>query len=154
MAARKRPPRSASLAAQLRAFGIEYPGAHLRSPWPGHLDLVVKDKTFAFLSDDSEPFGISCKLPLSGGIALTLPGARPTPYGLGKSGWVSLSAAEGAEIPPLAMLEAWIDESYRAQAPKKLVAQLDDLAAAPAPRRTRKRAASKVRTGKKSRRRT
>ena len=28
----------------------EFPGAHTKSPWPGHLDLAVKGKTFAYLS--------------------------------------------------------------------------------------------------------
>jgi hypothetical protein len=32
---------------ELRAFGLAYPGAHAKGPWPGHLDLAVKDKTFA-----------------------------------------------------------------------------------------------------------
>jgi hypothetical protein len=35
---------------KLRAFGLTYPGAHTKSPWPGHLDLAVNDKTFAYLS--------------------------------------------------------------------------------------------------------
>ncbi|MBI3183956.1 MAG: hypothetical protein HYZ28_17610 [Myxococcales bacterium] len=30
----------------------------------------------------------------------------------------------GGRLPPVEMLKAWIDESYRAQAPKKLVATL------------------------------
>jgi predicted DNA-binding protein (MmcQ/YjbR family) len=109
---------------ELRAFGLAYPGAHTKSPWPGHLDLAVNDKTFAYLSLEGEPFGISCKLPHSGAVALSLPFAKPTGYGLGKSGWVS-AEFPGNEPLPLDMLKAWIDESYRAQAPKKLVAQLD-----------------------------
>jgi predicted DNA-binding protein (MmcQ/YjbR family) len=107
---------------ELRAFGLAYPGAHLKSPWPGHLDLAVKDKTFAYLSVEGEPLGISCKLPHSSGVALMLPFCTPTGYGLGKSGWVS-AKFEDADID-VAMLKAWIDESYRAQAPKKLVASL------------------------------
>lgn len=107
---------------ELRAFGLAYPGAHTKSPWPGHLDLAVKDKTFAYLSIEGEPLKISCKLPRSNGLALALPFCEPTGYGLGKSGWVSASFAEHA--PDVDMLKAWIDESYRAQAPKKLVAQL------------------------------
>ena len=39
-----------SLLKELRAFGLSYPGAHTKSPWPGHLDLAVNDKTFAYLS--------------------------------------------------------------------------------------------------------
>ena len=108
---------------QLREFGLAYPGAHTKSPWPGHLDLAVKDKTFAYLSLAGEPFGISCKLPQSSSMALMLPFTEPTGYGLGKSGWVSAKFPEG-KAPPIEMLKAWIDESYRAQAPKRLVATL------------------------------
>jgi predicted DNA-binding protein (MmcQ/YjbR family) len=108
---------------ELRAFGLRYPGAHLKSPWPGHLDLAVRDKTFAYLSIEGEPFGISCKLPQSNAIALMLPFTEPTAYGLGKSGWVSAKFLRGKK-PPKDLLMAWIDESYRAQAPKKLVATL------------------------------
>jgi predicted DNA-binding protein (MmcQ/YjbR family) len=108
---------------ELREFGLAYPGAHTKSPWPGHLDLAVKDKTFAYLSVEGEPFRISCKLPESCARALMLPLATPTAYGLGKSGWVSIQFPEGKPLP-LQMLKEWIDESYRAQAPRKLVAGL------------------------------
>src|SRR4051812_7547663 len=113
---------SADPMAELRAFGLTYPGAHTKSPWPGHLDLAVKDKTFAYLSAPGEPFKISCKLPQSCEDALTLPFASPTPYGLGKSGWVTGELPEGSV--PVELFRAWIDESYRAQAPKRLVASL------------------------------
>src|SRR5512134_1260078 len=85
--------------AELRAFGLAYPGAHLKSPWPGHKDLAVNDKTFAYLSIEGEPFGISCKLPRSAPDALGLPFTKPTEYGLGKSGWVSAKFGEGDAIP-------------------------------------------------------
>jgi len=120
---RKKTPTDAILK-DLRAFGLAYPGAHTKSPWPGHLDLAVKDKTFAYLSIDGEPLSISCKLPQSAPVALMLPFATPTGYGLGKSGWVSAQFTSGV-APPIDLLKAWIDESYRAQAPKKLVAQLE-----------------------------
>jgi predicted DNA-binding protein (MmcQ/YjbR family) len=139
-AAAKRPTDAAL--EELRAFGLAYPGAHTKSPWPGHLDLAVKDKTFAYLGVEGEPFQISCKLPRSGAEALMLPFAKPTGYGLGKSGWVSASFPDG-QAPPLPLLKAWIDESYRAQAPKKLVASLDAPAAAPAEPRREARPASR-----------
>jgi len=116
---------------ELRAFGLAYPGAHTKSPWPGHLDLAVKDKTFAYLSVEGEPFGISCKLPHSSAVALMLPFTQPTAYGLGKSGWVSAKFGKGEQVP-VDLLKSWIDESYRAQAPKKLVASLSTAPAAPA----------------------
>src|SRR6186713_2377166 len=121
MAAKKRA--TDAVLRELRAFGLAYPGAHTKSPWPGHLDLAVRDKTFAYLSVEGEPFKVSCKLPHSSDVALMLPFTEPTAYGLGKSGWVSAKFAP-TETPPVALLKAWIDESYRAQAPKKLVATL------------------------------
>ena len=133
-----------TLAQELRSFGLTYPGAHLKSPWPDHLDLAVNDKTFAYLSVDGEPFGISCKLPQSGEAARMLPFTKPTGYGLGKSGWVTASLADGEEAP-VELFKAWIEESYRAQAPKKLVAQLDG-----APAQTKKKAAKKKVAKKKA----
>ena len=109
---------------ELRAFGLTYPGAHGKAPWPGHDDLAVNDKTFAYLAADGEPFSISCKLKYTGEAALELPYAQPTGYGLGKSGWVTFTPSE-AEMPSIEQLKEWIDESYRAQAPKKLVKELD-----------------------------
>ena len=123
MAKKKSLPSDAVLK-ELRAFGLAYPGAHTKSPWPGHLDLAVNDKTFAYLSLEGEPLHISCKLPRTSHMALMLPNTQPTPYGLGKSGWVSADFSDG-KLPPIDMLKAWIDESYRAQAPKKLVKMLD-----------------------------
>ncbi len=116
---------------ELREFGLEYPGAHTKSPWPGHMDLAVNDKTFAYLSIEGEPFSIGCKLPQSAQVALLLPFCKPTPYGLGKSGWVTAQFPEGRALP-VDMLKEWIDESYRAQAPKKLLKELGGAAAAPA----------------------
>ena len=113
-----------ALVSALRAHGMTYPGAHVKSSWPEHLDLAVKDKTFAYLPADGEPFSLSVKLPYTGEVALDLPYAMPTAYGLGKSGWVSFTPCEG-EIPSVEQLREWIDESYRAQAPKRLVKEMD-----------------------------
>jgi predicted DNA-binding protein (MmcQ/YjbR family) len=136
---------------ELRAFGLAYPGVHFKSPWPGHMDLAVKDKTFAYLSLEGEPLGISCKLPRSSGVALMLPFCKPTGYGLGKSGWVSASFAD--HEPDVEMLKAWIDESYRAQAPKSLVKQIGVPAPAnkPAAKKTANKPAAKKTAKQKSR---
>jgi len=131
---------------ELRAFGLAYPGAHTKSPWPGHLDLAVNDKTFVYLSIEGEPFKISCKLPHSAAAALMLGNVTPTPYGLGKSGWVSGSFPSDV---PVAMLEEWIDESYRAQAPKKLVKTLDEGTAPSATAKKKTAAAPKKTVAKK-----
>ncbi|HEY4243129.1 MAG TPA: MmcQ/YjbR family DNA-binding protein [Kofleriaceae bacterium] len=116
--------------ARLRAFGLALPGAHKKSPWPGHDDLAVKDKTFAYLSVAGEPLGVGCKLPQSSHVALLLPFVTPMAYGLGKSGWVSAKWPADKPVDE-DMLKAWILESYRAQAPKTLVKQLDGVSAKP-----------------------
>ena len=147
MAAKKSPSTDEALRA-LRAFGLTYPGAHTKSPWPGHLDLAVNDKTFAYLSIEGEPFKISCKLPRSHEVAMMIDGVTPTAYGLGKSGWVTATFADGAV--PVDLLKDWIDESYRAQAPKRLVASLP-LASLPAKRdAAKKQGAAKNSPAKKS----
>jgi len=82
----------------------------------------VNGKVFVFLGVDPVPggsMGLSVKLPLSGEEALDLPFAKPTGYGLGKSGWVNANFGPD-DHPPVEILKAWILESYRAIAPKKL----------------------------------
>lgn len=134
----KRLPSDAALA-ELRAFGLAFPGAHGKRPWPGHDDLAVNDKTFAYLSVAGEPFSIGCKLPTSSGLALMLPWTQPMAYGLGKSGWVSAQPPPGTKLP-VALFKQWLEESYRAQAPKTLVKQLDGgPAKQPAPKQKRVR---------------
>ena len=113
----------------LRAFALGYPGAHEEFPW-GERVIKVKGKVFVFLGRDDGGLGLSAKLPQSRLMALGLPFVSPTGYGLGKSGWVSVQFAP-REKPPLDLMRAWIDESYRAVAPKKLAATLPGAEAAP-----------------------
>jgi predicted DNA-binding protein (MmcQ/YjbR family) len=110
------------VAGVLRTLALSYPGAHEEFPW-GERVVKVKGKVFVFLGRE-DPIGISVKLPQSRLMALALPFASPTAYGLGKSGWVT-AQFKPREKPPVDVLKAWIDESYRAVAPKKLVAELD-----------------------------
>ena len=121
----------------LRTFALGYPGAHEEFPW-GERVVKVKGKVFVFLGRE-EPLGISVKLPQSRLMALALPFASPTGYGLGKAGWVTAQFGP-REKPPMDVLKAWIDESYRAVAPKKLVASLGKDAAAPAATKAKPRA--------------
>jgi len=46
-------------------------------------------------------------------------------YGLGRAGWVTATFETGEPVPVELMI-AWIDESYRAIAPKKLVKELGE----------------------------
>lgn len=127
----KTPTASETALEELRAYGMRYPGVTLKSPWPGHADLAVADKTFAYLPPAGEPFSVGCKLPRSSPIALLLPFCKPMAYGLGKSGWVSATPA--ADEIDLEMFKQWIDESYRAQAPKRYLKAIGPTGPGPFP---------------------
>jgi predicted DNA-binding protein (MmcQ/YjbR family) len=129
------------LAAALRAHALSLPEAWEDHPWGENVAKVGK-KVFVFFGvpdPRGEQLIVCVKLPRSGVAALDLACCEPAGYGLGKAGWVA-ARFSAAEAPPLATLAAWIDESYRAVAPKKLVAQLDGgRAAAPARKQVRRK---------------
>jgi predicted DNA-binding protein (MmcQ/YjbR family) len=108
--------------AQLLKFALAYPGAFPDSPW-GEKVVKVGKKIFVFLGRSGGELQVTVKLPRSAMLALGLPFASPTGYGLGKSGWVTASFRKNAK-PPIAMLKQWIDESYRAVAPARLAKQI------------------------------
>jgi predicted DNA-binding protein (MmcQ/YjbR family) len=110
------------LSKALRRFALGLPGATEHFPW-GERVVKVAGKVFVFLGADPLPdgeMGLSVKLLESGREALELPFTKPTAYGLGKAGWVSASFS-AKDAPPLAILEDWILESYRAVAPKTMI---------------------------------
>ena len=150
MAAGKKPKNPDEAA--LRDLGLSWPETTEDFPW-GHRALKVKGKAFVFMGTGKEAgaedddFFISCKLPDSCTMALTLPGVKPTGYGLGKSGWVSAQFKPGKA--PVVMLKDWIKESYCAVAPKKLAAIVAGGGAPPAPAKTAKRPSAKAKKKKK-----
>ncbi len=108
---------------QLLAHALAYPEAWEDNPW-GERCAKVRKKVFVFSGCDGETFSMSTKLPESKEDALALSWTKPTGYGLGRHGWVSFSFGSDDDIP-VEVLKAWIDESYRAVAPKKLIKLLD-----------------------------
>lgn len=71
---------------------------------------------------------LSIKLPTTGTDLLAMPFAEPMGYGMGKHGWITVLLMR-EDHTPLDALELWIDESYRAVAPKRRLAELDALRA-------------------------
>ena len=111
-----------------QAYALTFPGAYAEHPW-GQTVIKVKRKVFLFVNGAIAPeddVSLSVKLPHSGADVLELPLAEPTGYGMGKYGWVTLIIMRDDRLP-LQLLEAWIDESYRAVAPKRLLPELDAL---------------------------
>jgi predicted DNA-binding protein (MmcQ/YjbR family) len=115
-----------SLELELRDYAMTYPESTEEHPW-GHRAIKVKGKSFLFLSGEKETkeLSLSVKLPSSRDMAVDLPFAEPTGYGLGKSGWVTARFTKLSDVP-MDLLKAWIDESFRAIAPKKLVKGLQE----------------------------
>ena len=108
---------------QLLKFALGLPGAYLDHPW-GEDVAKVNKKVFVFFGpEDGEEPAFTVKLDESHEQALAVPGAAPTGYGLGRSGWVTVPL--GKHTPPLGVLSDWIHESYCRVAPKHLVAELD-----------------------------
>jgi predicted DNA-binding protein (MmcQ/YjbR family) len=138
-----KPPKAGTPEAALRTHALAYPEAKEDFPW-GERVVKVRGKVFLFLGK-GEGLSLSVKLPGSANVALGLPFTSPTAYGLGKSGWIT-ARFEKRDKPPLEMLRQWIDESYRAVAPKRLAASMDSQdAPAPKPARARKARPSRKR---------
>ncbi|CAN94861.1 hypothetical protein sce4698 [Sorangium cellulosum So ce56] len=120
--------------ARLRDAALAYPEAVEEFPW-GDRVAKVRGKIFVFLNTHEGKLHVTAKLPQSGEAALMLPFAEPTGYNLGKSGWVTARFGPRDRVPEAMLLE-WIEESYRAVAPKRALQSLGG--AAPTPGRAGK----------------
>lgn len=111
----------------VRGFALGLPGAVEEFPW-GESVAKVNNRIFVFLGPaggGAQP-AVTVKLADEDlhAHALTLPGAQPARYGLGKSGWVRVPLS-GHETTPAELLCDFVEESYRAVAPRRLVAEWD-----------------------------
>ena len=120
--------------AALRKAALTFPEATEDHPW-GESAFKVRGKVFLFLSHKEDHLSLSMKLPSAAAFALDLSFTEPTGYGLGRSGWVTATFTSEADVP-LPLLFDWLEESFRAIAPKRLAATLE---AKPAPRDPRSR---------------
>jgi len=108
--------------AKLLSFALSLPEAVEDHPW-NETVAKVRKKVFVFFGGDPPANRITVKLVESHGHALSLDGAEPTGYGLGRAGWVTVPVE--AENVDHELLCDWVEESYRIVAPKRLVATLD-----------------------------
>ena len=119
----------------LRKAALAYPDTVEDFPWGHHAFKVAGKKAFLFMgATDDGGFSFSMKLPYRNEEALKMKGAAPSEYGLAKSGWVTFTYGPKAK-PPMAKLIDYLDESWRAVAPKKMHAAI---AAPPAVKRVRR----------------
>jgi predicted DNA-binding protein (MmcQ/YjbR family) len=116
------PPTHKAAEKLLRKYALSFPEAVEEFPW-GERVIKVRGKIFVFLGIIDDALRIGMKLPTSFEMALTLRYVTPTGYGLGRAGWVTAKVPPRAK-PDITLFKGWIDQSYRAIAPKKLVAEL------------------------------
>lgn len=107
----------------IEKLAMSYPTVTLDHPW-GHSAFKVRGKVFLFLSADADGVSLSVKLPNSADAVLSFGFAEPTGYGLGKSGWVTARFQKSADVP-MALVRDWLDESFGAIAPKKLLGTVE-----------------------------
>lgn len=108
----------------IRVLALSYPDVVEEFPW-GDCAFKIRKKAFLFMGSEPPAVTFSVKLPHTGELALGLSFTEPTGYGLGKHGWVTARVGPDEDVS-LDMIASWLDESYRAIAPKKLVAQLNE----------------------------
>jgi len=107
---------------RLREFALSLPEAVEDHPW-GEDVAKAGGKVFVFLGSTGST-RMTVKLAESHAHALSIEGAEPTGYGLGRSGWVTVPLdADGVDDE---LLCDWVEESYRIVAPSRLVAALDE----------------------------
>lgn len=116
--------RAKRLQAEIEAFALSLPEAWSDTPWDESRVSKVRKKIFAFHGTPEQP-GLSVKLTDSLDHGRSLKGAEPVGYGLGRHGWtyipfVGLGAGD-AEV-----LVDFVEESYRAVAPKTLIRAIDE----------------------------
>jgi predicted DNA-binding protein (MmcQ/YjbR family) len=108
---------------RLLRLALSYPEAWEDHPWDETV-VKVRKKIFVFAGIYESKLSVTVKLPESRDFALGFEWTEPTGYGLGRAGWVSVRLPVRDDAP-IDLLEEWIDESYRAVAPKTLVRLLD-----------------------------
>ena len=109
---------------QVLEFALGLPEAWEDHPW-GETVAKVGKKVFVFMGmgvDEDGTSHFTVKLPDSHEEALAMPFTETPGYGLDRGFWVTVHAPPDA---PLEMLTAWVEESYRAVAPRTLVKALD-----------------------------
>ena len=108
---------------RLRTICLALPGTAEVTAW-GHPNFKVAKKTFAVLERYKEEWAIAFKAEKAHQEQLVASDERfyASPY-VGQHGWVSMKIAPRIDWK---RMKALLVESYRLNAPKRLLAELDD----------------------------
>jgi predicted DNA-binding protein (MmcQ/YjbR family) len=117
--------------------------------WGGEPTFRVNGKNFVFASADATSLSVKLPKEEAEAVVATDRDAEPTGYGLGRSGWISVTLPGRVSAARWREIEEWVRTSYTLIAPKrlaKLVLEEDGSGAAPpAPtRRANRRRSSRA----------
>ena len=109
----------------LRGFAMAFPhaceGVACEGTTVEKRTIKAREKAFLFLGPADAMFKLSASLP----EAASLASAEPTRYRVGAHGWVTATFHPN-DTPPMDRLEKWVDESFRANANKRLVEMVEE----------------------------
>lgn len=88
--------------------------------WGGEPTFRVNGKNFVFTNHEATSLSVKLSREEAEAVVATDPGAAPTGYGLGRSGWVSVTIGARASKTRWHEVEEWVRTSYTLVAPKKL----------------------------------
>ena len=88
--------------------------------WGGEPTFRVNGKNFVFASPDATSLSVKLPKEEADAVVATDPRAEPTGYGLGRSGWISVSLPGRVSAARWREIEEWVRTSYTLIAPKRL----------------------------------
>ena len=95
--------------------------------WGGEPTFRVGGKNFIFASPDAATMSVKLPKEEAAAVIATDPTVKPTAYGLGRHGWVTVTLGPRSSSTRWREVEEWIRTSYSLIAPKRLARQvLDD----------------------------
>lgn len=92
--------------------------------WGGEPTFRVGGKNFVFAGASGRTITVKLTVDEAAAVVATDPEVVPTGYGLGRSGWVSISLTSRPSAARWREVEEWIRTSYTLVAPKRLARQV------------------------------
>jgi predicted DNA-binding protein (MmcQ/YjbR family) len=92
--------------------------------WGGEPTFRVAGKNFVFAGVDGRTITVKLTMDEAAAVVATDPEVVPTGYGLGRSGWVSISLTSRPSAARWREVEEWIRTSYTLVAPTRLAHQV------------------------------
>jgi predicted DNA-binding protein (MmcQ/YjbR family) len=88
--------------------------------WDGEPTFRVNGKNFVFTNPEATSLTVKLGKEEAEAVVATDPDAVPTGYGLGRSGWITISIGKRAGAARWQEIEEMVRTSYTLVAPKKL----------------------------------